>query len=152
MAHDVDWGLRWVSDFNHGIGLSLRLALLAQVEVGSDSAPVSDSDDRIGITLVTDESVVNGLRLVLRGFLLLIELLVLLGAVVFDLLGKKLLELEEEFVTDFSRTSTLLAKFSSLIDLLSIALEAVNELLLVLDSLFIVLSLVERKRRALGVS
>jgi len=95
LAHQTNWSLSWLSDLDHCVLLWLHflLAVLAQIEVWSEGALVSDSDDWLHSAVVTSDMLVNYLSL---GFLSFFEsldqeLLVLGCAVLSDLFSQNFL-------------------------------------------------------------
>lgn len=134
--------MNWISDLDHRVREWLEglLTLLADIVIWSEGALVSDSNDWVDATVITNDSEVDNLGLSL--FLLIKSLnqkfLILRGAVLPDLVGQNLLKVPKELVVQSTCAIALLAWSSFLVDLLTVALEALWELDLVGDNLFLV--------------
>jgi hypothetical protein len=128
LADELQRSLLGVSNLQHWIWkwLELLLALFAEVIVVSHGALVSNTSDWTLVTAIANDALVNHFSL---GLLLLLEVasqqfLILSGAVFADLLSEDLLKILEELVSELAGTVALLAWEAFLVDLLSIASEA----------------------------
>jgi len=128
LADELQRSLLGVSNLQHWIWkwLELLLALFAEVVVVSHRTLVSNASDWAFVAAITDDTLVNHFSL---GLLLLLEMscqqfLILSSAVFADLLGEDLLKILEELVSELAGTVALLAWEAFLVDLLSIASEA----------------------------
>lgn len=128
LADELQRSLLGVSNLQHGIWkwLELLLALFTEVVVVSHRALVSNTSDWALSAAITSDTLVNNFSL---GLLLLLEVscqqfLILSSAVFADLFGEDLLKILEELVSEPAGTVALLAWEAFLVDLLSIASEA----------------------------
>jgi hypothetical protein len=123
------WSLAWVSDLEHWIWwLHPLFALFAEIKVISDSTLVSCSQNRISTASIAYDFGVNNFGL-LFSFLLEVtgqQLLILLGAVGFDLIIQNFLEILEELIVDLTGAVALLARKAIFVDHSSIAFEALG--------------------------
>ena len=118
--------------------LDPHLALLAEVVIWSDCTLVSDADDRVGIAAITSKFGMDHLGLFGSLFFEMLgqKFLVLRGAALGDFVAQDLLEVFEESVVESPCAIALLARKTLLVDLLSVALEALWEIFHVFDRLF----------------
>ena len=123
----------WVSDLEHQMRLEFILAFtgLAKVEVLSDCALVSDTNDGGDVAVVTGNVVVDHLILVLSFLLDVLDqkFLVLLSTVFSDLVRKNLVKVPKEFVVQFTGTVAFLARKTFLVHFFTVTSEAVWKIL-----------------------
>ena len=123
-----------VSNFEHQVGLEFILTFtgLAKVEILSNCALVSDTNDGGDVAVVTSNVVMLNLVLVLSFLLDVLDqkFLVLLGTVFSDLIRKNFVKVPEEFIVQFTCTVALLAWKTFLIDFITVTSKAVWKILI----------------------
>lgn len=139
LGHEVSRGFAWVSDLEHWERrLDPHLAFLAEVVIWPDCTLVPDTDDRVGIAAITSKLGMDYLGLLGSLFLEMLgkKFLILRGAALGDFVAQDLLEVFEESVVESPCAIALLAWQTLLVDLLSVALEALWKIFHIFDRLF----------------